>query len=752
MQEADSTVPKTPENEVPPSSDNTGSSEITPTVAPAETTSESTIKEEPRLEPVNGVVQPPVVPPPNRPGRLTNQLHFIKNNVIKAVWKHQHAWPFQTPVDAVKLNLPDYHTLIKNPMDLGTIKKRLENNYYWSGRECIQDFNTMFTNCYVYNKPGEYVVVMAQALEKLFLTKVSSMPKEEVEMELPTPKSKGAAKQGVKKPPASTKPKSQSQAPSSSQGDSDYLEPMTAVQVKGAPTPSNKYAGVKRKSDTPVDPLSMSSSTGKQAKITTRRDTGRPSPTKKVEMEQSIDELSFSQSPALPSGISQSQSEKNKPLSEPLKHCNEILKELFSKKHLKYAWPFYKPVDAEWLGLYDYHEIIKKPMDLGTVKSKMDNREYRTAQEFAADVRLIFTNCYKYNPPEHDVVMMARKLQDVFEMRYAKVPDDASPVVEKVPTMNHTRATHLNRPRYNDNTDDDDDDGDSSSESDSEAEAKRAKQLLVLQEQLKAMQEQMKKLVEECSRKAKKKEKKEVELASSTDVKRPKGRPLNSTKASYVSNSVSSVINAVANGKSGLSPPSMTNKTGKGRGAAAAKAPANAPKKKPNAKVNNARKKNAGGIPAYDSDEEDNAKPMTYDEKRKLSLDINKLPSDKLGRVVQIIQSREPSLRDSNPDEIEIDFETLKPSTLRALENAVAFCLRKKPHSKTNGAGNPRISASSSSSSDSDSSSSSFSSSSSDSGDLEYVSTLTRQNRSSNPNQVKTEHPESKKKFRNNSR
>ena len=29
---------------------------------------------------------------------------------------------------------------------------------------------------------------------------------------------------------------------------------------------------------------------------------------------------------------------------------------------------------------------------------------------------------------------------------------------------------------------------------------------------------------------------------------------------------------------------------------------------------------------AFDSDEEDNAKPMTYDEKRQLSLDINKLP------------------------------------------------------------------------------------------------------------------------------
>jgi hypothetical protein len=74
-----------------------------------------------------------------------------------------------------------------------------------------------------------------------------------------------------------------------------------------------------------------------------------------------------------------------------------------------------------------------------------------------------------------------------------------------------------------------------------------------------------------------------------------------------------------------------------------------------------------------------NAKPMTYDEKRQLSLDINKLPGERLGKVVQIIQAREPSLRDSNPDEIEIDFETLKPSTLRELEGYVNSVLKKKP-------------------------------------------------------------------------
>lgn len=75
---------------------------------------------------------------------------------------------------------------------------------------------------------------------------------------------------------------------------------------------------------------------------------------------------------------------------------------------------------------------------------------------------------------------------------------------------------------------------------------------------------------------------------------------------------------------------------------------------------------------------EEAAQPMSYDEKRQLSLDINRLPGEKLGRVVHIIQTREPSLRDSNPDEIEIDFETLKPSTLRELERYVKSCLQKK--------------------------------------------------------------------------
>ncbi|XP_076281135.1 homeotic protein female sterile isoform X3 [Lasioglossum baleicum] len=860
---------------------------------PAAPPKEPPPRDEPPVEPVNGVVQPPVVPPPNRPGRVTNQLQFLQKGVLKPVWKHQFAWPFQQPVDAKKLNLPDYHKIIKQPMDLGTIKKRLENTYYWSGKECIQDFNTMFTNCYVYNKPGEDVVVMAQALEKLFLTKVAQMPKDEVELEVPVPKGPKGKKAGrvgapvggvaggtgggtgrgrpssgaaavTSSVPNSLTPSATSagttgvipmpplgtQAPASVPGSTNtttiapptsmgvtpmathnslpqqvvpptsgyHAQPAMDTQAASAvppppqvPTtpsvmppsqPAKLKKGVKRKADTTTptansfEPLYKLDP--KNAKIPTRRESGR---TIKKPTRQAEDGLVPYQAPLMGAMAQQPQHTTGKSkekLSEALKFCNEILKELFSKKHSGYAWPFYKPVDAELLGLHDYHDIIKKPMDLGTVKTKMDNREYKTAQEFASDVRLIFTNCYKYNPPDHDVVAMARKLQDVFEMRYAKIPD------EPMGGMAGMKGSSSSASSSGSET---------SSESD-DSDEERTQKLVALQQELKAMQEQMRKLVEESGKKKSKKKKPDktksrpMSNKSSNLVASHTGAMKELLKPSGVipnaSDSVGASIASVAMGAGDLKMPggmggdlhhpAITvgpNKThaaggmshhlptaanpkqkGKARGPGKATT-ANTANKRPKANSRSAgtKKKSASSQPpptTFDSEDEDNAKPMSYDEKRQLSLDINKLPGDKLGRVVHIIQSREPSLRDSNPDEIEIDFETLKPSTLRELESYVASCLRKKPHKKvsgkskdeqmaekkqelekrlqdvtgqlgnvkktakkedssksvdvvgTGGASGPsRLSASSSSSSDSDSSSSSLSSSSSDSSDSE---------------------------------
>merc|ERR1711884_770302 len=67
-------------------------------------------------------------------------------------------------------------------------------------------------------------------------------------------------------------------------------------------------------------------------------------------------------------------------------------------------------------------------MDLGTIKSKLDGGKYLTAEEFADDMRLMFQNCYTYNPPDHDVVGMAKKLKQVFEDRFRDCPSEKATV------------------------------------------------------------------------------------------------------------------------------------------------------------------------------------------------------------------------------------------------------------------------------------------------------------------------------------
>ncbi|XP_035964418.1 bromodomain-containing protein 3 [Halichoerus grypus] len=618
---------------------------------------------------------PPEVSNPAKPGRKTNQLQYMQNVVVKTLWKHQFAWPFYQPVDAIKLNLPDYHKIIKNPMDMGTIKKRLENNYYWSASECMQDFNTMFTNCYIYNKPTDDIVLMAQALEKIFLQKVAQMPQEEVELLPPAPKGKG------RKPAAGTQSAGtqqvaavssvspatpfQSVPPTVSQTPVIAATPVptitaniTSVPVPPAaapPPPSTpiipvvpptppvvKKKGVKRKADTTTPTTSAITasrsesppplSDPKQAKVVARRESGgRPIKPPKKDLEDGE--------------VPQHAGKKGK-LSEHLRHCDSILKEMLSKKHAAYAWPFYKPVDAEALELHDYHDIIKHPMDLSTVKKKMDSREYPDAQGFAADIRLMFSNCYKYNPPDHEVVAMARKLQDVFEMRFAKMPDE--PV--EAPALPAPAAPVLSKGAESSRSS-----GESSSDSgSSDSEEERATRLAELQEQLKAVHEQLAALsqapVNKPKRKKEKKEKEKKKKDKDKDKERHKTKSEDEKKAK-------------------VAPPAKQAQ------------PKKAPTKKASSTAAASRQPKKGGKQAsasYDSEEEEEGLPMSYDEKRQLSLDINRLPGEKLGRVVHIIQSREPSLRDSNPDEIEIDFETLKPTTLRELERYVKSCLQKK--------------------------------------------------------------------------
>ncbi|CDY08771.1 BnaA06g24530D [Brassica napus] len=86
-------------------------------------------------------------------------------------------------------------------------------------------------------------------------------------------------------------------------------------------------------------------------------------------------------------------------------------------KH-KWAWVFNTPVDVVGLGLHDYHLIVKKPMDLGTVKLNLEKGFYVSPLDFATDVRLTFRNAMAYNPKGQDVYFMAEKLLDQFDVMF----------------------------------------------------------------------------------------------------------------------------------------------------------------------------------------------------------------------------------------------------------------------------------------------------------------------------------------------
>lgn len=57
-------------------------------------------------------------------------------------------------------------------------------------------------------------------------------------------------------------------------------------------------------------------------------------------------------------------------------------------------------VDWVTMNLPDYPEIIKKPMDLGTIRSRLSSGHYATLSGFADDVQLVWDNAKLFNGPD----------------------------------------------------------------------------------------------------------------------------------------------------------------------------------------------------------------------------------------------------------------------------------------------------------------------------------------------------------------
>lgn len=83
--------------------------------------------------------------------------------------KHdRYAAPFRVPVDPVALNIPQYFSIIKHPMDISTITQRLKGGQYASAEEFRNDFELMFSNCFKFNPAGNIVHEMGKDFQTEF--------------------------------------------------------------------------------------------------------------------------------------------------------------------------------------------------------------------------------------------------------------------------------------------------------------------------------------------------------------------------------------------------------------------------------------------------------------------------------------------------------------------------------------------------------------------------------------------------------
>ena len=113
------------------------------------------------------------------------------------------------------------------------------------------------------------------------------------------------------------------------------------------------------------------------------------------------------------------------------KFCQSCIRTL---KKLKDAVPFLKPVDIVALNIPHYASIIKHPMDFSTIDRKLNssnpakpdpnpqNPRYHNADEFVADVRLVFTNCLTFNGPDHIIVAMGKRVEEIFDKQMKSMP------------------------------------------------------------------------------------------------------------------------------------------------------------------------------------------------------------------------------------------------------------------------------------------------------------------------------------------
>ncbi|PFH50751.1 hypothetical protein AMATHDRAFT_47670 [Amanita thiersii Skay4041] len=394
---------------------------------------------------VSNAGSPPPFPPHSPPtSTLTSAQFRFCQSTVRSLRKLKDASPFLRPVDPIALNIPHYPQIIKNPMDFSTIERKLGssnpakpdpnmlNPRYYNAEEFISDVRLIFSNCLTFNGPDHIISVMGKRVEEVFDKQIKQMPQ--------VVEPKPVVKKVVSPPPP---------------------PPPPAAPVKKAPA---------RRASTSVPVIRRS----EQETVGRPKREIHPPPPK---------DLPYADAPRKQR---KAKNVKDDGTAEQLKFCSKILNEIHRKQHYTVASPFYEPVDWVKLDLPSYPKIVKKPMDLSTMRKKLDNNEYSNAQKFFDDFKLMIRNCFQFNPPGTPVNQAGVELQKIFDDKWKNLP------------LPHDASEE----------EDDDDDGDQ--------DATRMRAIRDMEHQIESMREHIAKLKGDKPVKEKKTKKEKSQVASTS--------------------------------------------------------------------------------------------------------------------------------------------------------------------------------------------------------------------------------------------